>query len=109
MVNKHTFLVFGRQDGLTHSKDETDDFIPKFKYVSTVSNIGGMPKKVKYSSNQPSMPGSVVKRQLVLSSQRAKVFPSSRRSSNLSNRSGYADNVGFLNSYDLILIIHDLT
>ena len=47
-----------------------------------------MPQKVKYgNTKQPSMPGSIVKRQLALSSQRAKVFQISRRFSNDSQKS----------------------
>lgn len=52
-----------------------------------------MPQKVKYgNTKQPSMPGSIVKRQLALSSQRAKVFQISRRFSTLSNGSQKASN-----------------
>lgn len=54
-----------------------------------------MPKKVKYANaNQPAMPGSIVKRQLVLSSQRAKVFQISRRFSTNSNGSHHASDSG---------------
>lgn len=55
----------------------------------------GMPKKVKYANaNQSALPGSIVKRQFVLSSQRANVFQISRRFSTNSNESHRASESG---------------
>ena len=57
---------------------------------------------MKYTDNkQSAMAGSIVKRQLVLSSQRAKVFQISRRFSKLSNGSHNTSNSGSVPKSDV--------